>query len=149
MALRSATIRLDIDGRWSLEELSEATKDYIQLYGFAYSLDPDLPVARREEVDYIYGKFPWRGGFSTVNFFNQLFHKIPLELRPVIQKIRYESPGFILLTELLLVAGTIAGIVKAVCGSISTAHDTYRKIQKGAVEVKLAEINLAARPTGT
>lgn len=134
--------KLRLDGRWNLEELSAATKDYTQLYGFAYSLLSDLPTARREEIDYIYGKFPWRGGYSTVNFFNQLFHKIPPNLRPKVERIQYASPGFIELTELLLVAGTVAGIVKAVCSTIGTAHDTYRKIQKGSVEHELAKINL-------
>ena len=58
MVLEAKTTYLELDGRWSLEELANATKDYIQLYGFAYSLIPDLPSARREEIDYIYGKFP-------------------------------------------------------------------------------------------
>ncbi|MBA2658111.1 MAG: hypothetical protein H0U72_00750 [Nitrosospira sp.] len=49
--------KVRLDGRWNLEELSEATKDYTQLYGFAYSLLPDLPTARREEIDYIYESF--------------------------------------------------------------------------------------------
>lgn len=61
MALQPTKTKLHLDGRWNLEELSEATKDYTQLYGFAYSLLPDLPLARKEEIDYIYGKFPWRG----------------------------------------------------------------------------------------
>lgn len=143
MALQPTKTKLRLDGRWSLEELSEATKVYIQLYGFAYSFLPNLPSARREEIDYIYGKFPWRGGYSTVNFFNQLFHKIPPKLRPEIERIQYASPGFIELSELLLVAATVAGIVKAVCSTINTAHDTYRKIQKGSVEHKLSKINLA------
>ena len=134
--------KLRLDGRWNLEELSEATKDYTQLYGFAYSLLPDLPSARREEIDYIYGKFPWRGGYSTVNFFNQLFHKIPPKLRPEVERIQYASPGFIELSELLVVAGSVAAIVKAVCSSINSVHETYRNIQKGAAEHKLSEINL-------
>ena len=134
--------KVTLDGRWNLEELSEATKDYTQLYGFAYSLLSDLPTARREEIDYIYGKFPWRGGYSTVNFFNQLFHKIPPKLRPEVERIQYASPGFIELSELLLVAGAVAGIVKAVCSAIGNAHDIYRKIQKGSVEHELAKINL-------
>ena len=134
--------KVRLDGRWNLEELSEATKDYTQLYGFAYSLLADLPTARREEIDYIYGKFPWRGGYSTVNFFNQLFHKIPPQLRPEVARIQYASPGFIELSELLLVGGTVAGIVKAVCSSIDSAHETYRKIQKDSVDHELAKINL-------
>ena len=136
--------RLGLDGRWSLEELSDTTKGYIQLYGFAYSLIPDLPAARRDEIDYIYGKFPWRGGFSTVNFFNQLFHKIPSKLRPEVQRIRYASPGFIELTEILAVAVTVAAIVAAACKSLKSLHDLYRSIQKGSFEHELSKINLAS-----
>lgn len=143
MALEAKTTRLKLDGRWGLEELSNTTKDYIQLYGFAYSLVPDLPLARREEVDYIYGKFPWRGGFSTVNFFSQLFHKIQPRLRPEVKKIQYASPGFIELTELLVVSAIVATIVGTVCKSIKTVHDLYRDIQKASVDHELSKINLA------
>ena len=143
MPLEAKTTQLGLDGRWSLEELSEMNKDYIQLYGFAYSLLPNLPTARREEIDYIYGKFPWRGGYSTVNFFNQLFHKVPPKFRPEVQRIQYASPGFIELTEILVVAGTVAAIVAAVCKSLTSVHDLYRSIQKASVEHQLAKINLA------
>jgi hypothetical protein len=143
MKFEAKTTHLELNGRWGLEELSDATKDYIQLYGFAYSLIPDLPTARRDEIDYIYGKFPWRGGYSTVNFFNQLFHKIPPKLRPEVQRIQYASPGFIELTELLAVAGTVAGIVAAVSKSVSSVHDLYRSIQKAAIDHELSKINLA------
>lgn len=142
MALEAKTTQLEIDGRWSLEELADTTKDYIQLYGFAYSLIPNLPSARQEEVDYIYGKFPWRGGYSTVNFFNQLFHKIPPKLRPEVQRIQYASPGFIELAELLAVAGTVAAIIGTVCKSIKTVHDLYRSIQKSSIDHELSKINL-------
>jgi hypothetical protein len=137
--------KLRLDGRWSLEELSDTTKDYVQLYGFAYSLTPGLPVSRRQEIEYIYGKFPWRGGYSTVNFFNQLFHKIPHQLRPEIQRIQYASPGFIELSMLLSAAVTVAGIVKATCYSINKAHDTYRNIQKASLDHKLSKVNLSQK----
>ena len=143
MQLEAKTTQLGLDGRWGLEELSDTTKGYIQLYGFAYSLIPDLPTARREEIDYIYGKFPWRGGYSTVNFFNQLFHKIPVKLRPEVQRIQYASPGFIELTELLAVAVTVAGIIATVCKSLGSVHDLYRSIQKASVDHELSKINLA------
>jgi len=143
LPLEAKTTQLGLDGRWNLEELSDTAKDYIQLYGFAYSLVPDLPVARREEIDYIYGKFPWRGGFSTVNFFSQLFHKIPPKLRPEVRRIQYASPGFIELTELLAVAGTVAAIVATVCKSLNSVHDIYRSIQKASIDHKLSKINLA------
>lgn len=143
MAIQPETTRIGLDGRWNLEQLSDITREYIQLYGFAYSLVPDLPSSRINEIDYIYGKFPWRGGFSTVNFFAQLFHKIPSHLRPEVQKIQYASPGYIELTEILAVAGTVAAIVKAVCVSINSAHDTYRNIQKASATHELSKVNLA------
>ena len=145
MALESQKTKIGLDGEWSLEELSEATKDYIQLYGFAYSLLPNLPSARQTEVDYIYGKFPWRGGYSTVNFFNQLFHKIPPKLRPKVRRIRYASLGFIELQEILVVAVSVAAIVKTVCASINMAHETYRRIQKGCAEHKLTKIDITSK----
>ena len=143
MPLSSEITKIQLDGTWKLEELSETIKDYIQLYGFAYSLLPDLPAARRQEVDYIYGKFPWRGGFSTVNFFSQLFHQIPPKLRPEVERIRYASPGYIELAEIVAVAVSVAAIVKSVCASIDIAHETYRKIQKACAEKKLSEIDLS------
>ena len=142
MALIAQDVKLGLDGRWNLEDLSEATREYVQLYGFAYSLMSDLPSARREEIDHIYGKFPWQGGYSTVNFFNQLFHKIPPQLRPQVKRIQYASPGFIELTLLLAAAVTVSRIVKSVCSAINAAHDTYRNIQKGAVEHELSKINV-------
>jgi hypothetical protein len=143
MVLEARNTQLGLDGRWNLEELSKTAKEYIQLYRFAYSLIPDIPDARREEIDYIYGKFPWRGGYSTVNFFTQIFHKIPSTHRPEIKQIQYGSPGFIELTEILAVAGIVAAIIKAVCSSINIAHDTYRNIQRASVDYKLSKINLA------
>jgi hypothetical protein len=142
VALEAKKTHLELDGRWGLEELSDTTRDYIQLYGFAYSLIPDLPTARQEEVDYIYGKFPWRGGYSTVNFFSQLFHKIPFKLRPAVVRIQYASPGFIELAEVLAVAVTVATIVTTVCKSLQSVHDLYRSIQKASVDYKLSRINL-------
>lgn len=145
MALRTNKTKLRLHGRWKLAELSEATADYIQLYGFMYSVLPNLPAARREEVDHIYGKFPWRGGYSTVNFFRQLFHKIPPTLRPEVQRIQYASPGFIELQEILAVAAGIAAIVKAVTFSINSAHETYRAIQKGLSERDLTRIDISKK----
>ena len=143
MGFAAKTTQIGLNGRWALEELSYAMKEYIQLYGFAYSLIPDLPIARREEIDYIYGKFPWRGGYSTVNFFNQLFHKIPGKLRPEVKRIQYASPGFIELTELLAAALMVAQIVTTVCKSLNSIHKLFRKIQKASAAHKLSKINLA------
>jgi hypothetical protein len=136
---------LRIDGSWQLEELSDATRDYLRLYGFAYSVLPGLPSDQESKVHRVYGRFPWRRGYSTIHFFHQLFRRIPEKLRPSVQRIRFESPGFIELREVLIVAASVAAIVKAVCASINTAHDTYRRIQKGMKEHQLAKIDVTSK----
>ena len=143
--VKSDVTRLELDGRWDFEDLTQVSREYIQLYGFAYSPLSTLSSARQGEIDYIYGKFPWRGGFSTVNFFHQLFHKIPTALRPKVRSIQYASPGFIELQAILAVAVIVAGIVAAVCKSISVAHKTYRDIQKATAEHKLTQIDIAKK----
>ena len=142
MAKQEETAQLALSGRWDFEELMEMTRDYIQLYGFAYSLSKDLPARRESEIEYIYGKFPWRGGFSTVNFFSQLFHNIPPPNRPKVLRMQYASPGFIEITAIAGAALAVAGFVKALCVSINAAHELYRNIQKRSVELKLSKINL-------
>lgn len=143
MTKQEETAKLALYGRWDFEELMEMTRDYIQLYGFAYSLSKELPAHRESEIKYIYGKFPWRGGFSTVNFFSQLFHKIPPPSRPKVLRIQYASPGFIEITAIAGAALAVAGFVKALCVSINAAHELYRNIQKRSVDLKLSKIDLA------
>lgn len=145
MDVDTNSVRLMLNGRWEFEELFETSRDYIQLYAFAHSLLEDLPAGRRSEIDFIYSKFPWRGGFSTVNFFYQLFRKVPAHLRPKIKRIEYASPGFIELGELLVVALAIARMVKSICGSLSSAHDLYRSIQKGMTDHQLTQIDIKRR----
>src|ERR1700730_4295603 len=136
---------LRIDVSWQLEELSDATRDYLRIYGFAYSLLPGLPTDQESKIHRLYGQFSWRSGFSAINFFQQLLKRIPEKLRPSVQRIRFESPGFIELREVLIVAGSVAAIVKAVCASVNMAHDTYRRIQRGMTEHRLARIDLASK----
>jgi len=68
--------------------------------------------------------------------------QVPEKLRPSVQRIRFGSPGFIELQEVLIVAASVAAIVKAVCASLNTANDSYRRIQKGMTEHRLATIDL-------
>ena len=41
---------LRIDGSWQLEELSDATRYYLRIYGFAYSLLPGLPTDQESKI---------------------------------------------------------------------------------------------------
>jgi hypothetical protein len=137
---------LNLDKDWDMQELASLSKLYIQCYSLVYSLSGfEIDSTDEKVIDWFqgaYAKYPWRGGFSTVNFYHSLYAKLPYKARPKIQKIQYGSPGFILLEEALLVAGMLAGIVAAVTASIDKIHDTYNKIQKGLSERKLTKLEV-------
>lgn len=134
-------IKLYIDGRWELTDLNVLTRVYIQLYGLLYSLDiaEDYLDA---EIQYIYGKYPWRGGFSAVNFYQNLFSKMPRSYRPTIKAIQYASPGFIETFQLVDVAKDVAQIVGCVSAAILAGNKTYSIIHKGMNERKLMRLKL-------
>ena len=134
-------IKLYIDGRWELTDLNVLTRVYIQVYGLLYSLDVADDYIE-EEIQYIYGKYPWRGGYSAVNFYQNLFSKMPREYRPKIKSIQYASPGFIELSQLVEVAKDISLIVGYVSAALLAGNKTYSTIQKGIRERKLSKIDL-------
>lgn len=145
--MEASNVEIDIDGKWSLEDLSVMSKNYIQCYSFIYSLsDLELPRADYERFrDYFksdYSKYPWRGGFSTINFFNNIYNKIPIEHQPQVHSIRYASPGKVVLTEVASIATVICGIVLTITKGLDMAHDLYNKIQKGISDRRLSKIEV-------
>jgi hypothetical protein len=80
-------------GRWSLGDLYEFPHAYEQVYFLILSLKPNDDELRTAGVKRIYSAFPWQGGYSAVNFYNDLRGMTPVGDRPAIKSIRYESPG--------------------------------------------------------
>jgi len=134
-------IKLHIDGRWELTDLNLLTRVYIQIYGLIYSLDVADDYLD-EEIQYIYGKYPWKGGFSAVNFYQNLFSKMPRKYRPEIKSFQYASPGFMELSQLVDVAKDISLIVGYVSAALLAGNKTYSSIQKGIRERKLSKVDL-------
>lgn len=145
--MNASQVEIDIDGKWSLEDLSVMSKTYIQCYSLIYSLaDIELPRVEYEKFrEYLKGeylRYPWRGGFSTVNFYKNIYNKIPVEHQPQVHSIRYASPGTVILTEIATVAVILAGIIASITKSIDFAHDTYNKIKRGISERQLSKIEV-------
>ena len=137
---------LKLDYQWDMEEFAMLSKLYIQCYSLVFSLsDFPIDVNNKDYFEWFkgsYAKYPWRGGYSTVNFYRSLYYKIPYDKRPMIQEIRYASPGHIKLKEAVLVAGMIATIVASVTMSIDNIHNTYNKIQYGMSQRKLTKLEV-------
>ncbi len=95
---------LKVGGDWFFEDFARLPVYYIQLYSFFYSLvNIDKPSVRSNAHE-IYRRYPWRGGYSSVNFFRELKGVIPSLHEPEVVAINYASPGVIKLALLSDVA---------------------------------------------
>ncbi|MGH8531507.1 MAG: hypothetical protein ACREV1_01975 [Gammaproteobacteria bacterium] len=143
---RRGTQRLALDGDWTLFEFSQFARAYSQAYSVLYSLDPTLsPDPEDEEFErirHLYNAFPWRGGYSAVNFYESLRCRVPKQDRPAIKSIRYESPGWIELSLIVGVALSIKSIIKSFAGSVKQVNSTYHEIYKGMQNRKLTDLDI-------
>jgi hypothetical protein len=128
-----------LDGEWSLAEFYELPHAYSQVYAFVYSLESPDGLAEYNAV-LRYSSYPWRGGFSSLNFYQQLQDAVPSEDRPIIVSIQYSSPGWIELGLAVGVALSIRTIIKAFVASASELDALYHKIYKNLHERRLMNV---------
>jgi len=144
--------KINIDGKWTLEDWYLLPHTYSQVYAFMYSLQEikkedneisdNFDISFDERILFTYTSQPWRGGYSAVNFYNYLKNLIPPKHRPRINAIHYESPGFMVLILFVPVAIAIKEIVQSFCKAGKSIHSLYNEIYKGMQERKLLQIDV-------
>jgi hypothetical protein len=82
-----------MDGRWTLDDLYKFSHTYEQAYFALDAIVPSETEADNDRIERAFRAFPWRGGYSAVNFYNQLRYATPVGARPKIVSIQYASPG--------------------------------------------------------
>ncbi len=142
MARHYGVYSIRLDGRWTLEDLYRFPRTYEQAYFALDALIPSESDIDFERVERAFEAFPWQGGYSAVNFYNQLKYATPVKGRPSIVAIQYASPGFINLALVLEQAQTLAAIVAAVAGSITVCNALYNKIMNDLQRRKLLRIEV-------
>jgi hypothetical protein len=139
-SLSPGAYSIDINGDWSLTDLYIFPRTFEQTYYLFYSLLPGNDESDLERVKHTYSAFPWQGGYSAVNFYNQLRYVVPSEHRPELISIHYSSPGLLELGVVLGVAITIGRIIKSVALSINEINTTYTNIMKGMQDRKILRL---------
>lgn len=121
--------RIDLpeSSEWSLEDLYVFPHTYEQCYTFVYCLDTDLPASDKEAIDSAFARYPWKGGYSYVNFYQVLRTRIPLKSRPKLASMHKASPGWIELALNLDVAVEVAKSVALMSGSFVACAAAYKK----------------------
>jgi hypothetical protein len=141
---QTSLYRIDIDAEWSLVDLYRFPHTYTHVYAFLYSLSQAQRLSR-EAVNAIYRRHPWRGGYSAVNFYGDLYFAMEETHRPMVNSMRYSSPGFIELAALVLVATQIEKIVATLAKCVDVADATYDRIYKRAKKRKLLALDVKRR----
>ncbi len=132
--------RINIEGDWELADLYIFPRAFEQAYYLFYSLLPDHEERDVERIEHAYSSFPWQGGYSAVNFYNQLKNVVPQRQRPALISINYSSPGVMELGLILAVAVMVGRIVTSIASSINEMNSTYTNIVKGMQDRKIMRI---------
>jgi hypothetical protein len=145
MDLTEKHYKIPIEGRWFLEDLYVFPRAYEQVYFLAYSLLPHEDEQIQERIQYAYSQFPWRGGYSAVNFYNNLKFTTPKKQRPQVISLQYSSPGWIELSLIIGVAVSIEKLIKTIAGSLREANSLYNEIYEGTQKRKLLRIEVKSK----
>lgn len=131
---------IDIDKRWFFEEFSEVEKLFTQLYSFMYALDNAGGIVSIAKVQNAFEQYPWRGGFSAVNFYNDLRSSVPSFHEPEVESIQYASPGTIKLELLAPVAFSTGAVLNHLLENADAAKFAYDDARKYLKQAGLLKI---------
>ena len=151
MSARADNYKISIDGKWELKDLHSFAYAYTQVYALIYSIaegkvtpanpDEESELACDDAFEYesrtAYTRYPWRGGYSVFDFYQELYYSIPEANRPKIKSISYASPGWLELTLLTTAALSIEKIVKSIARSVEIIDMTVDRMHKRAQKRKL------------
>jgi len=76
-----------LEGEWSVDAIGDFPKTFNKIYSVIYGMN----VLHTAD----YTTHPWRGGFSSMHFFNEATSLVPREDRPYVDAIQKSSPGFV------------------------------------------------------
>jgi len=138
------THQIHIGGRWEIRDLYLFPHRYAEIYSFLYALaaaeKPQSKLFARA-----FQRYPWQGGYSAVNFYDEIYIAIPREERPQIKRIEYASPGYIELGAIILLVTQIDKILTIALKTWDKLDIIYDRIHKRYVKRRLAKITLKDR----
>jgi hypothetical protein len=140
--VRSGSYRIRLDADWSLKDFYELPHVFAQVYAFNCAFLLARGDGGSERVVYAFSSYPWRGGYSAVNFYNTLGYQVPLRLRPKVKSIQYASPGWIELSLLVSAALAIGKAIDTFVKSAGGLNALYTDIHRGMRDRKLMKIDV-------
>jgi hypothetical protein len=126
---------ISIDGRWDMQDLAQFPNKYADTYAFLFAVTRDASPAqashKQEPLAELFQRYPWRGGYSSVSFYNDLYRAIPRRQRLKIMEIKYASPGFIRIEASAALTTQIRELVASLNGNWKANKEAYRELHDG------------------
>lgn len=119
-----------IDGRWDIDDLNRFSNLVQDAYAFVYALNKKGNQATWYSIADKFHRYPWRGGFSSVNFFSEIYKSIPTKDRAKISRIQYASPGTIEFAMNSDVSTSIHNFVSNINSQKSSSREAYTSSRK-------------------
>lgn len=135
---------LAIDGKWEMQEFGYFYQKYADIYAAVLAtknwMNDQLPQAIRTAIKSEFLTKPFQGGFSYVNLFDDLFDRIPLSQRPSLKKVRYASPGSVLLTGDAAIFGELESIVMNYLANREQIYGAYLELRQYLSQAHLLKL---------
>jgi hypothetical protein len=97
--LASAKEILLVDGEWDMPDFGEFYSRYSDVYYLLSATqaftDQNRPIEKKRTIKETFTGTPFKGGFSYVNFYSALPAAMSRQERLRMDKIKYESPGYV------------------------------------------------------
>jgi hypothetical protein len=127
--VQSSNYIITIGGIWSLNDFYELPHVFEQAYVFNCAVFQVEMTTTFERLNEVFLSYPWRGGYSAVNFYNSLGKHIPAHFRAKIKSIQYASPGGIELIVVIPAVVAIAKLVDIIVKSAGGVNSAALKVQ--------------------
>jgi hypothetical protein len=141
------TQSLTVDGEWDMPDFGEFYSRYSDVYYFLSAshafTDESVDFEKKKEIKKTFIHKPFKGGFSYVHFYAALPGAVPRVERLRMDKIKYESPGYVTVngdgetfseTELI-----IRSFLRNRISLRETYHSFYSFLSKGRYLAMAAE----------
>lgn len=143
---------IGLDGGWSLQELYEYSHAFSDAYALVLYLaclqDGRIEPEKRQDIDgeeALLGSLPWRGGYSSLSFYQRIKRRLPSEDRPQIRQIQYHSPGVLELALYVPTALAISVMIKTIINNFDRILDLVRKLYETLHDLKLMKIDASRK----
>lgn len=117
MSVNERSFPVFIDADLDKGDLGDIPRAFTQAYEIFYIL------STQQRLDATFRSHPWREGFSSMHFYNEIESLMPEEDRPQLKEVQYASPGFMRFSLHRPTAQSVSNCV-------SLAGDTHSEISR-------------------